>query len=671
MNTETPMNFSYRAAIGRELRRLLRQPLVLVALLLQVLLIGWLQRGQLQRYLELQAGGIGNRSVGDDLMVPVLGAFVAALLLTAPLVAAAQRAALLTPWRRLAAAPDRQWLLPALLAGTLLLLLPVLTLLAVVALLRFGSAVSLWPLLSSAIALILLAPALLWGCLWLGVRVRALSAALALGYLAMVAVAGLELQSTVQTPLGLFRVFREGALPLAGLLALPLLLLSLLLAFKRFRRQPTRAGSLPLLLACVLAALISSQLPWRWQPATSQSLSATDQAIVAALTEPARLLVVSADPDRRRDYLAQLAVLAANQPKLQLDGFHPDELPISERDSLPGREGLLISMAGQSIWLKLPLAELAQFSARSLGQLQRRQQRFLVFLEGHGERRLFSDQNNHSARDLGALRQRLDELGIRALPLRLGAGSSVPANTAALVLASPTSALLPEEWQAMQRYLDGGGALLWLREPDEPADYQMLADYLGVQREPGTVLDLAGSRRGTPHPAIALVEQYPAHPALRGIDSLTALPWAAALRASDHNGFVVSALLQSSADSVRVDDANAQSVPLDAPRGPFTLGVALSRALGDHQQRIVVLGDGHFLADSALANYGNSALAIAVLQWLSVGDEALATADDRPADADLLPPIWLMWLYQWGIPVLLPLLLLLLVGGYQWRWRRQ
>ncbi|HEX4911866.1 MAG TPA: DUF4350 domain-containing protein [Permianibacter sp.] len=650
-----------------ELRRQLRQPLLLLAMLLQLLLLGWLLRAQLEQYLSLQAGGLRNLSVGNDLLTPLFGALAFALLFTAPLFAAGMRPALLAPYRRLSAASATHWLAPTLFAGSLLFFLVPLLVLLHLLLLRSASAIALWPVATSSLGLLLLGTPLLWLALALQLFTRQLITALALSLLAMALVAAAELQTLLPTPFGVFRLLRDGALPLAALgfgFACVLLWCGLLrLRQCKPRSLPARL-QLPILL---LATLASFGLPQRWQPDSAQRLSATEQQALQSLPDSTRLIVVSADPERQRDYLASLSLLSASNAAVQVRAVHPDALSSAERDALPGREGVLLSVAGQSAWLKLPTADLAAQSVRWLSRLQRRNDQFLVFLEGHGERSLFGTQ----ARDLGQLKQALDAIGLRALPLQLQAGLQIPANTAALVLASPTSALLPAEQTALIDFVAGGGNLLWLREPDEPADFAALERALGVQRLPGTVLDLAGVQRGTPHPAIAVIDKYPDHAAVNAVQSLTALPWAAALEFDAGSGFHGTAILNSSSDSVLTTDPDQQTLAIDAPRGRFALGWALTRMSNGQAQRIAVLGDGHFLADTAINNYGNRALALAVLQWLAFGDDAIAAPDHRAADADLRPSAGLLHWYRWGLPVLLPLLLLLGLGGYQWRWRRQ
>ncbi|MFZ5844718.1 MAG: DUF4350 domain-containing protein [Pseudomonadota bacterium] len=656
-----------RRLLALELRRQLRQPLLLLALLLQLLLVGWLLRGQLDQYLSLQAGGLRNLSVGNDLLTPMLGTMAFALLFTAPLFAAGMRPALLAPYRRLSAAGAAHWLAPTLLAGSLLFFSVPCLLLAHLLLLRTASAISLWPLATGGLGLLLLGTPLLWFALALQLLQRHVVGALALSLLAMASLAAAEMQSLLPTPLAVFRLLRDGALPLAALsFVFASVLLWLWLVRLRQHTMQSLAARL-LLPVLLLATLAGLGLPQRWQPDTAHALTATEQQWLQALPDSTRLIIVSADPDRQRDYLATLSLLPATNAAVQLRAVHPDALSQAERDALPGREGLLLSVAGQSAWLKLPAADLTAQTVRWLSRLQRRNDQFLVFLEGHGERSLFGTQ----ARDLGQLKQALDALGMRALPLQLQAGLQIPANTSALVLASPTAALLPAEQQALLDFVADGGNLLWLREPDEPAGFAALERALGVYRADGTVLDLAGVQRGTPHPAIAIVDHYPTHAAVKGVQSLSALPWAAALEFRAGTPFHGTAILNSSSDSVRVADPDQQSLPLDAPRGRFALGWALTRMIDDKPQRIAVLGDGHFLADTAINNYGNRALALAVLQWLAFGDDAITAPDERAADADLLPaPALLNW-YRWGLPVLLPLLLLLGLGWYQWHWRRQ
>ena len=55
-------------------------------------------------------------------------------------------------------------------------------------------------------------------------------------------------------------------------------------------------------------------------------------------------------------------------------------------------------------------------------------------------------------------------------------------------------------------------------------------------------------------------------------------------------------------------------------RGPLDLAVALTRAQDKHEQRVIVFGDGDFLANSFIANAGNLDLGMSLVNWLSQDD---------------------------------------------------
>jgi ABC-type uncharacterized transport system involved in gliding motility auxiliary subunit len=102
--------------------------------------------------------------------------------------------------------------------------------------------------------------------------------------------------------------------------------------------------------------------------------------------------------------------------------------------------------------------------------------------------------------------------------------------------------------------------------------------------------------------------------------------------------------------------------------GPLTLGLALTRAKGDREQRVVVVGDGDFLSNAYLGNAGNLDLGLRILRWLS-GDERLLRIPARSApDRTLeLSPLQAGAI---GIGFLMVLPLLLLGIGALVLWRR-
>ena len=65
----------------------------------------------------------------------------------------------------------------------------------------------------------------------------------------------------------------------------------------------------------------------------------------------------------------------------------------------------------------------------------------------------------------------------------------MPANAALLVIASPQADVQPAEVGKIRRYLDAGGNLLWLIDPEPLRGLQPIAEVLGLVLTPGTVVD--------------------------------------------------------------------------------------------------------------------------------------------------------------------------------------
>lgn len=103
--------------------------------------------------------------------------------------------------------------------------------------------------------------------------------------------------------------------------------------------------------------------------------------------------------------------------------------------------------------------------------------------------------------------------------------------------------------------------------------------------------------------------------------------------------------------------------------GPVNIASAFERSVNDREQRIVVIGNGHFLSNTFLGNAGNLALGIGLLNWLS-GSDRLVAIDSRSAAHE---PLVLSPLRLYTTAALLFIVLPLgfaITGFVRW-WRRR
>ena len=364
------------------------------------------------------------------------------------------------------------------------------------------------------------------------------------------------------------------------------------------------------------------------------------------------------------------------KPNVELSFVNPDAEPdrIRELDiTLDGE--LLVAYQGRSEKLQ-SLSE--QTLTNTLLRIARQKQRRVSFLSGHGERDPLG-QANH---DLGKFGQLLEQKGIVLDSLKLAETPEIPADTNLLVVADPRVKLLPGEIHLVHRYVQDGGNLLWLAEPGTIAGLEPVAEALGIEFLPGTIVDATTQLFGIDNPAFALIPEYPMHPVTREMNSLTLYPQATALDVSAAQGWQSEPLLTTLerawteigpiSGTIRFDEDS------DERMGPLDIGFVFSRLMGKKEageeedaseQRVIVIGDADFLSNAYLGNGGNVELGLNLFNWLNHDDQFIAvtarTAGDVNLELSKTAQIIIGFGFLFGLP-----LLLLSAGAAIW-WRRR
>jgi ABC-type uncharacterized transport system involved in gliding motility auxiliary subunit len=355
------------------------------------------------------------------------------------------------------------------------------------------------------------------------------------------------------------------------------------------------------------------------------------------------------------------------KPDLQLQLVDPREQPkLAAEAGLRTPNALVLEYQRRSE--QIPLAEFNEQSfANALLRLARGANNLVLWLDGHGERKLDGLANH----DLGAFGHRLREKGFSIASINLGLAQDVPENAALLVITQPQVELQPGETDKLLRYVDRGGNLLWLIDTEPLRGLQPLAEKFGLVLTPGTVVDPALAPRSGP-PVFAVAANYARHPVVGALQYNTLFPHARQIGADDGAGWTVTPLIDVAqrgwVEVGRLDAKPAFDKSRDFP-GPVNVASAFERTVGDREQRAIVVGTGHFLSNSFLGNGGNLALGVSMLNWLA-GEDAMVTIDPRPA-ADTQIDIDSTRLYLIAFVVLFALPLVFAIAGIAVWWRRR
>lgn len=366
---------------------------------------------------------------------------------------------------------------------------------------------------------------------------------------------------------------------------------------------------------------------WDWTGSGRNTLSSESMEVVSALNAPLRITVFvdrSHPLARRSEQL--LARYRAALRSLTVNYLDPQLFPEQARAAD-------ISLLGQMLVeyrsRRETVSELSeQALTTAIARLSRTRSPWVAALEGHGERRI----DGQAAQDLGRLTALLRPRGFRIQPLDLATAAAIPDNTDLLLLSTPAIPLFPGEAETVVRYLERGGNLLWLMDPDDLGGLEPVAEHLGITRLPGVLVDANVRELSIDDPTVAMAAGFPDHPLTRGLDVPALFPGSGAFVELAAPGWQVAAPLATLENSWNETGAVRGEVSRDGTGGelpgPLPLALVLTRRSpsGGGEQRVVVTGDGDFLSNAHLEQYGNRALGLRMFQWLTA-----------PAGADAVP----------------------------------
>ncbi len=317
-----------------------------------------------------------------------------------------------------------------------------------------------------------------------------------------------------------------------------------------------------------------------------------------------------------------------------------------------------------------------QSLTNTLQRLLRQGERKLLFTSGHGERKPHGRANF----DWNTFSEKLKIKGITTEILKLNETPNIP-DVAAVVIASPQVDFLPGEVNILVDYVKKGGNLIWVQEPGTSLyGLRPLADLLGINFYPGTIVDPTAQMMNVKDPSFALVTSYPSHAISRNFQYMTIFPKAVGII---HNTvkeqWLATPFLQTVARSWSETGVLKGAVDYNADSdfvGPLTIGLAIKRNtknknLSDRQkqQRLIILGDGDFVSNTYIGNQGNMNIGYNIINWISNDDSFIDIPSSTAVDSQIIISDLLGAIIGLIFLVILPLTLLI-SGMLIWYKRR-
>lgn len=208
-------------------------------------------------------------------------------------------------------------------------------------------------------------------------------------------------------------------------------------------------------------------------------------------------------------------------------------------------------------------------------------------------------------------------------------------------------ALLPTEGPLIDKFVDQGGKVLLLQDPDTTAGIDDLLKKWKIGLESNIVVDSSGiGQLFGMGPAAPLVSTYESHPITKDLTrSMTFFPFARSVKTVENasSAFNSTTLFKTSEASWGETNLKGGSARYDEGadiKGPVALGIASTKTVTVDEKekkrgkeaRVVVIGDSDFATNAYFQQQRNGDLFLNTVSWLAE-DEDLISVRPRTQEA--------------------------------------
>jgi ABC-type uncharacterized transport system involved in gliding motility auxiliary subunit len=358
------------------------------------------------------------------------------------------------------------------------------------------------------------------------------------------------------------------------------------------QQRSTRAGtdaaiatiSFIVILGCLNFLAVRYSPSWDLTETQLFTLAPQTQQLVKNLTQPLKVWVFEPAPTPPdRNLLDRYSKLSAN---FEYEFVDPQvEIGLSRRYGVEQRGEVHLDYGNKTQLVQTlqvgqqrqPLSEIQ--ITNGIEKILRDRTPKVYFLQGHGELPLEPIEGG-----LSQAVASLQERGYIVEPLDLSRESSIPEDTTVLAIASPERPLFTGEREAVETYLQQGGGLLLLLDPNSDAGLNELLEAWGIELDTRLAIDASGTGSAIGYsPTTPLVNRYGTHPiTLEFNNRFSVYPLSAPIIIEDKNDIEAVPIVMTNEESWAERDLTSDTLEFDPEEdlaGPINIGVALEQSL--------------------------------------------------------------------------------------------
>ncbi|HXF91212.1 MAG TPA: DUF4350 domain-containing protein [Nitrospiraceae bacterium] len=420
-------------------------------------------------------------------------------------------------------------------------------------------------------------------------------------------------------------------------------------ALKAFSsRRSTRLGANSVLMVVLFLGILgivnflASRHAQRWDFSETQHFTLAPQTyqVLRGLNREVKITVFAQERSQAfNTYRDLLDSYRQASNKLTVQFIDPERRPnIAREYGITRADTAVLESGSQSVRINSP-SELELTSA--LIRVSKDTKKRLLFLEGHGERSLEDRERNGYALAKEALIKQGYDVGTVSLLQE----SAVPENAAVLIIAGPRRPVTKEEKERIERYVERGGRVMFLIDPDTQTDLDDLLAKWGVELGKGVVVDLQ-NRLALGDLTALLVSVFTDHEITHDLTSAVLLPLSrhVTFREDAAKDWDFVPLARTSPRSWAETDMKGRVVSFNEKedvQGPVHLAAALTPKKppeeGKPRPAIVVVGNSSFASNAFLNFPGNTDFFLHAAGWLAEERELISITPKEPALRPFIP----------------------------------
>jgi gliding motility-associatede transport system auxiliary component len=475
------------------------------------------------------------------------------------------------------------------------------------------------------------------------------------------------------------------AVSVAESLALLCLILFFVFHFEAVKaftgRRSTKMGVNSLFMVLLFVAILgianflASRHSVRWDLSENQNFTLAPQThrILRSLPHDVKITVFTREKDPGyQAYKERLESYRQASPKLTVELIDPEKQPkMAQSYGIFRTDTAIFESHGQTIRVTSP-SEVELTGA--LIRISKDAKKRIVFVEGHSERSLEDKERN----GISIAKEALTKQGYDVGTVSLLQEATVPANTSVLVMAGPRRAVTKEEQDRILAYVDKGGHLLLMVDPETQTGLEPWLSHWGLGLGPGVLVDLQ-DRLAQGDLTALLVRTFTEHEITQDLTSAVLFPLSRHITFDEQTGkdWDYVPLARTSPNSWAETNMQGRVVSLNEKediKGPLPMAAALAPRKapeeGKPRPAIVVVGNSTF-ATNAFFNFpGNSDFFLHTVGWLAEERDLISIAPKEPALRPFTPNPTQERVLLYVQVVFLPLMTFL-TGMMVWRKRRR